>query len=261
MLGVRLHLLLGGSGRILQRRYYSRMINYMYLAELPFYRTIRKDWAVEGLTAVRQNLDEVLTGGYSVLVMKAKNIALVRHLEIIDDIADLLDNVIYNDSSKKRGSPACANTFYKRGMTQVPISIRTLDNWSIGECKRFAMKHTLASLGDEWFSNCIGLFSDCVPALHQQNVKTTPGPPRGVMVPLVLLLHPDPPWSTFSVNFEKVWIRADQSGPRGTQPPLVDQEDSGPPWTTLPHFSDILCIRNMEHTGCLTGFWDRLILI
>ena len=31
------------------------------------------------------------------------------------------------------------------------------------------------------------------PFLHQQNVKTTPGPPRGVMVPLVLLVHPDPP--------------------------------------------------------------------
>jgi len=28
---------------------------------------------------------------------------------------------------------------------------------------------------------------------HQQNVKTTPGPPRGVMVPLVLLVYPDPP--------------------------------------------------------------------
>jgi len=38
---------------------------------------------------------------------------------------------------------------------------------------------------------------------HQQNVKTTPGPPRGVIVPLVLLIHPDPPWSTFSVKFEK----------------------------------------------------------
>ena len=33
-------------------------------------------------------------------------------------------------------------------------------------------------------------------AKHQENVKTTPGPPRGVMVPLVplvLLVHPDPP--------------------------------------------------------------------
>ena len=29
--------------------------------------------------------------------------------------------------------------------------------------------------------------------MHQPNVKTTPGPPRGVMVPLVLLVHPDPP--------------------------------------------------------------------
>jgi len=76
---------------------------------------------------------------------------------------------------------------------------------------------------------------------HQHNVKTTPGPPRGVMAPLVLLIHPDPPWFTFSVKFEKVWIRADQSGPvgpRGPQPPLVDQERSGPPWTTLRHFLD-----------------------
>ena len=30
-------------------------------------------------------------------------------------------------------------------------------------------------------------------AVHQQNVKTTPGPPRGVMVPVVLLVHPNPP--------------------------------------------------------------------
>jgi len=50
---------------------------------------------------------------------------------------------------------------------------------------------------------------------HQQNVKTSPGPPRGVMVPLVLLVNPDPPWSTFSVKFQKVWIRIDRSGPGG----------------------------------------------
>jgi len=29
--------------------------------------------------------------------------------------------------------------------------------------------------------------------VHQQNVKTSPGPPRGVMAPLVLRVHPDPP--------------------------------------------------------------------
>jgi len=100
-----------------------------------------------------------------------------------------------------------------------------------------------------WFRHTIfylSVYSDSVRHLrelsflpHQQNVKTTPGPPRGVMVPLVLLVHPDPPWSTFSVNFQKVWIRADRcgpGGPRGPQPPLVDQERSGPPWTTLRHF-------------------------
>jgi len=71
---------------------------------------------------------------------------------------------------------------------------------------------------------------------HQQNVKTSPGPPRGVIIPLVLRVHPDSPWSIFSVKFQKVWIRMDRSGPGGPQgprPPLVDQERSGPPWTTL----------------------------
>jgi len=81
---------------------------------------------------------------------------------------------------------------------------------------------------------------------HQQNVKTSPGPPRGVMVPLVLLVHPDPPWSPFLVKCQKVWIRMDRSGPggpRGPLPPLVDQERSGPPWTTLRHFPDEKPIR------------------
>ena len=76
---------------------------------------------------------------------------------------------------------------------------------------------------------------------HQNNVKTSPGLTRGVMVPLVLLVHPDPPWSTYLLKFEKVWIRMDRSGsggPRGPRPPLVDQERSGPPWTTLRHFPD-----------------------
>jgi len=76
---------------------------------------------------------------------------------------------------------------------------------------------------------------------HQQNVKSSPGPPRGVMVPLVLMVHPDPPWSTFLAKFQKVWIRMDgggPGGPRGPQPPLVDQGCSGLPWTTLRHFPD-----------------------
>jgi len=71
--------------------------------------------------------------------------------------------------------------------------------------------------------------------------KTSPGPPRGVMVSMVPLVHPDPPWSTFSLKSQKVWIRMDRrgpGGPRGPQPPMVDQECSGPPWTTLRHFSD-----------------------
>jgi len=44
--------------------------------------------------------------------------------------------------------------------------------------------------------NCLGnsaLNPAHVSQVHQQNVKTTPGPPSGVMVPLVLLVLPDPP--------------------------------------------------------------------
>ena len=85
--------------------------------------------------------------------------------------------------------------------------------------------------------------------IHQQNVKTSPGPPRGVMVPLVLLVHPDPPWYTFLLKFEKGWIRMDRSGsrgPRGPPPSLVDQERSGPPWTTLRHFPDAITGTSFE---------------
>jgi len=63
----------------------------------------------------------------------------------------------------------------------------------------------------------------------------------GLWCPLVLMVHPDPPWTRFSVKFEKVWIRIDRSqpgGPGGRQPPLVDQERSGPAWTMLRHFPD-----------------------
>ena len=86
----------------------------------------------------------------------------------------------------------------------------------------------------------------CRDVRHQQNVKTSPGPPRGVMVLLVLLVHPGPPWSTFSVKFQKVRIRMNQSGPGGPQepqPPLVDLEHSGTPWTMLQHFPDGLPVK------------------
>jgi len=48
----------------------------------------------------------------------------------------------------------------------------------------------------------------------QQNVITTASPRRRGMVIGVLLVYCDPHWSTFSVKFEKVWIRVDQSGQR-----------------------------------------------
>ena len=79
------------------------------------------------------------------------------------------------------------------------------------------------------------------------------------------------PWSTFSVKFQKVWIRMDRigpGGPRGPQPTWVDQERSGPPWTMLRHFPDATsaeCEHGVEPLLGLGGvrtnkFWERLFI-
>jgi len=86
--------------------------------------------------------------------------------------------------------------------------------------------------------------------MHQQNVKPSPGPPRGVIVPLVLLVHPDPPWSPFWVKFRKKcgseWIGVEQ----------VDHGDHNPPWWTRsvqnhlgPHSDIFLMHRSRYKTG------------
>jgi len=79
---------------MLQRRCFSQMINYKYLAELPFYGSFNNDWAVDGMAAIRQISDEIVTGDYSVHVMNGKDATLARHLTIFDDITDLLHEVI-----------------------------------------------------------------------------------------------------------------------------------------------------------------------
>ena len=57
---------------------------------------------------------------------------------------------------------------------------------------------------------------------HQENagawskvVLNAPGPPRGVVVPVVHLVHSDPLWSTLLEILPKMWIWVDQGGPGG----------------------------------------------
>jgi len=51
----------------------------------------------------------------------------------------------------------------------------------------------IALMGDAYTGLYFGEEAFRTSLLHQQNVKTTPGPPRGVLVRLVRLVHPDPP--------------------------------------------------------------------
>jgi len=63
-------------------------------------------------------------------------------------------------------------------------------------------------------------------AMHQENVGTwskvvlnAPGPPRGVVVPVVHLIHCDPFLSTLFEILPKMWTRVDQGGPGGSGGP------------------------------------------
>jgi len=66
-------------------------------------------------------------------------------------------------------------------------------------------------------------------------VLNTPGPPRGVVVPMVHLVHTICSDPHFSKGLPKIWTRVAQGGPGGPggpQPPWVDQE-----WFL--HFADV----------------------
>ena len=82
--------------------------------------------------------------------------------------------------------------------------------------------------------------------LHQQNVKqdhSTPGPTHSSMVPVVPLVHLDPPLSAISgMWLHKVdqagsrWTRSGPGAPAGPWCWVVDQGRSGPPWSTKKNF-------------------------
>ncbi|PUU72993.1 hypothetical protein B9Z19DRAFT_1136148 [Tuber borchii] len=54
------------------------------------------------------------------------------------------------------------------------------------------------------------------PNRHQENVKTGPGPPGGITVPLVLPGLRWSPWSAFAHLGYVKWTRVDQRGPGRT---------------------------------------------
>jgi len=97
------------QGRYLQRRCYSRMINYRYCEDHPWFGTIRGDWEVEGMLAYPMLSDKIATTAPTLCVTKWRNLAARQFHEAYEDAVlepDLL--MIFTDGSKSNRGTAVA---------------------------------------------------------------------------------------------------------------------------------------------------------
>jgi len=108
------------QGRYLQRRYYSRFINYRYCDEHPWFGNIRLDWKEEGMVAHRQTSDKELTHRPAVSIGKGKEVMTARHLLLAHQLSRSSDLVIYTDGSKmSEGAGVAWAVFEKETSTLV----------------------------------------------------------------------------------------------------------------------------------------------
>jgi len=117
--------------RYLQRRCYSRMINYRYCDDHPWFSAIRGDWEVEGMWAypMFKLLDKVATVVLSFNVSKGKELAARLFYEAYEEavlIPDLL--MIYTDGLKSDKGTAVAWTTEECGMTDGAKAFATLSS-------------------------------------------------------------------------------------------------------------------------------------
>jgi len=153
------------QGRYLQRRCYSRMINYRYCDDHPWFGSIRGDWEVEGMLAYPMLSEEVATTVPSFNVSKGKELAKRLFYEAYEDavlIPDLL--MIYTDGSKCDRGTAVAWTTEECGMTEGAKAFATPPTWSIVECEIFAIIAALRDVHSDYHGMII-IFSDCIPAI------------------------------------------------------------------------------------------------
>ena len=107
------------QGRYLQRRCYSRMINYRYCDDYSWFGSIRGDWEVERMLAYPMWSDKVATTLPSFNVAKGKELAARLFYEAYEEavlVSDLL--MIYTDGSKSNKGTAVAWTTEECGMTE-----------------------------------------------------------------------------------------------------------------------------------------------
>jgi len=153
------------QGRYLQRRCYSRMINYRYCDDHRWFGAIRDNWEVEGMLAYPMLSDKIATTVPSFNVSKGKELAAWLFYEAYEAavlIPDLL--MIYTDGSKSDKGTAVAWTTEECGMTEGAKAFATPSSWSILECEIFAIIAALRDVHSEYRGMVI-IFSDCIPAI------------------------------------------------------------------------------------------------
>jgi len=153
------------QGRYLQRRCYSRMINYRYCDDQPWFSAIRGDWEVEDMLAYPMLSDKVATTVPSFNVSKGKELAARLFYDAYENavlIPDLL--LICTDGSKSDKGTAVAWTTEECRMTEGARAFARPSTWSIVECEIFTI---VTALGDVrlHFNGMIIIFSDCIPAI------------------------------------------------------------------------------------------------
>ena len=153
------------QGRYLQRRCYSRMINYRYCDDQPWFGAVRGDWEVDGMLAYKMTCDETATTSPTVCITKGKDLAAKQFRASYEDAVlepDLL--MVYTDGSKSNKGTAVAWTTEECGMAEGAKAFATPSTWSIVECEIFASVAALRDIRSD-FHGKVDIFSDCVPAI------------------------------------------------------------------------------------------------
>jgi len=151
--------------RYLQKRCYSRMINYRYCDYHPWFGTIRGDWEVDGMMSNPRLSDKVGTTIPSFNVSKGKELAKSLFYNAYEDpvlVPNLL--MIYTDGWQSDKGTAVAWTTEESRMTEGARAFATPSTWSIVECEIFAIIAALQDVRLD-YDGMIIICSDCVPAI------------------------------------------------------------------------------------------------
>jgi len=201
------------QGRYLQRRCYSRMINYRYCGDHPWFGSIRGDWEVEGMLAYPMLSDKIATTVPSFNVSKGKELAARLFYEASESavlIPDLL--MIYTDGSKSNKGTAVAWTTEECGRSDGARAFATPSSWSIVECEIFAIIAALRDVRSDYHRMII-IFSDYIPAITCIAQMEPVGESAGMWEVLTPLFNR---FSTIRICLEFVTGR---TGPRKTRAP------------------------------------------